>query len=216
MKPSMQTSELISALADGQLGGDDFAAALHACRQDGSAVASWDTYHLIGDALRSPASPARSADMAFMARLNQRLAGNPLPGLLPTLFATWFMFLPRMCPTVAVRPPTTAISAGSWLRGSLRWRQYRPSHGMPPACSRPLRRRNLPRHRFPSKCWSLRRKAPWCATHGLKNCWPLTSNWAAPRPCKSLLAFCAMPHLRPRAMPGAERAVGRTRRFAIS
>jgi sigma-E factor negative regulatory protein RseA len=80
MKPSMQTSELISALADGQLGGDDFAAALHACRQDESAVASWDTYHLIGDALRSPASPARSADMAFMARLNQRLAGESLAG----------------------------------------------------------------------------------------------------------------------------------------
>jgi sigma-E factor negative regulatory protein RseA len=80
MKPSMQTSELISALADGQLGGDDFAAALHACRQDDSAVACWDTYHLIGDALRSPASPARSADMAFVARLNQRLAGEALAG----------------------------------------------------------------------------------------------------------------------------------------
>lgn len=78
MKPSTQTSELISALADGQLGGDDFAAALHVCRQDDSAVASWDTYHLIGDALRSPASPARSADMAFVARLNQRLAGESL------------------------------------------------------------------------------------------------------------------------------------------
>lgn len=80
MKPSMQTSELLSALADGQLGGDDFAAALHACRQDDSAAASWDTYHLIGDALRSPASPALGADMAFVARLNQRLAGESLAG----------------------------------------------------------------------------------------------------------------------------------------
>lgn len=80
MKPSMQTSELISALADGQLGGDDFAAALHACRQDDSAAASWDTYHLIGEALRSPASRAQSADMAFMARLNQRLAEESLVG----------------------------------------------------------------------------------------------------------------------------------------
>jgi sigma-E factor negative regulatory protein RseA len=80
MKSSMQTSELISALADGQLGGEDFAAALHACRQDGSAAASWDTYHLIGDALRSPASPVLSADMAFLARLNQRLAGESLAG----------------------------------------------------------------------------------------------------------------------------------------
>jgi sigma-E factor negative regulatory protein RseA len=78
MKPSMQTSELMSALADGQLGGEDFAAALQACRQDDSAAASWDTYHLIGDALRSPASCAPSADTAFLARLNQRLAGESL------------------------------------------------------------------------------------------------------------------------------------------
>lgn len=80
MKPSMQTSELISALADGQLGGKDFAAALQACRQDDSAVASWDTYHLIGDALRSPASRALSADMTFLANLNQRLAEESLAG----------------------------------------------------------------------------------------------------------------------------------------
>ena len=76
----MQTSELMSALADGQLGGEDFAAALQACRQDDSAAASWDTYHLIGDALRSPASRVLSADMAFVARLNQRLAGESLSG----------------------------------------------------------------------------------------------------------------------------------------
>jgi sigma-E factor negative regulatory protein RseA len=78
MKPSLQTSELISALADGQLDGEDLAAALQACGQDDSALACWDTYHLIGDALRSPASRGLSADMAFLARLNQRLAEQPL------------------------------------------------------------------------------------------------------------------------------------------
>ena len=78
MKPSLQTSELLSALADGQLGGEDLAAALQACGQDDSALACWDTYHLIGDALRSPASRGLSADMAFLARLNQRLAAQPL------------------------------------------------------------------------------------------------------------------------------------------
>jgi sigma-E factor negative regulatory protein RseA len=83
MKPSMQTSELMSALADGQLGGEDFAAALQACGQDDSAIASWDTYHLIGDALRSPVSPALSADRAFLARLSQRLAAEPLVGAAP-------------------------------------------------------------------------------------------------------------------------------------
>jgi sigma-E factor negative regulatory protein RseA len=54
----MQTSELMSALADGQLDGEDFAAALHASRHDDSAKACWDTYHLIGDALRSPSHGA--------------------------------------------------------------------------------------------------------------------------------------------------------------
>jgi sigma-E factor negative regulatory protein RseA len=73
MKPSMQTSELMSALADGQLDGEDFAAALHASRHDDSAAACWDTYHLIGDALRS-SHGVRGADPAFLSRLNQRLA----------------------------------------------------------------------------------------------------------------------------------------------
>lgn len=74
MKSSLQTSELMSALADGQLSGEDFAAALHASCHDDSAISAWDTYHLIGDALRSPALAARGADMAFLGRLNQRLA----------------------------------------------------------------------------------------------------------------------------------------------
>ncbi|MCJ7798512.1 MAG: sigma-E factor negative regulatory protein, partial [Polaromonas sp.] len=55
MKSSMHTSELLSALADGQLVGEDFAAALQACQQDASALACWERYHLIGDVLRQPA-----------------------------------------------------------------------------------------------------------------------------------------------------------------
>jgi len=82
MKPSMQTSELMSALADGQLGGEDFAAALHASRHDDSALACWDTYHLIGDALRS-AHGARGANPVFLSRLNQRLAQEASPAAAP-------------------------------------------------------------------------------------------------------------------------------------
>lgn len=83
MKPSMQTSELMSALVDGQLGGENFAAALQACRHDESAIASWNTYHLIGDVLRSPGFGVRGADSAFVSRLNQRLAQETLPGAVP-------------------------------------------------------------------------------------------------------------------------------------
>ena len=82
MKPSMQTNELMSALADGQLGREDVAAALQACQRDESAFASWNTYHLIGDVLRSPgrapAPVARGADLSFVCRLNERLAQEPL------------------------------------------------------------------------------------------------------------------------------------------
>lgn len=88
MKSSMQTNELMSALADGQLSGEDFAAALHASCHDDSAVVAWDTYHLIGDTLRSPAIQARGADMAFLKRLNQRLALESSPNTRPYLAAS--------------------------------------------------------------------------------------------------------------------------------
>ena len=78
MKPSMTTSELLSALADGQLGDEEFAAALDACGHDESALDCWNTYHLIGDVLRSPANQpaplATDTELAFVGRLNKRLA----------------------------------------------------------------------------------------------------------------------------------------------
>jgi len=97
MKPSMQTSELMSALADGQLGGEDFAAALHASRHDDSALACWDTYHLIGDALRS-AHGARGADPAFLSRLNQRLAQEAAPAAVPRPVQPLVQDLPAALP----------------------------------------------------------------------------------------------------------------------
>jgi sigma-E factor negative regulatory protein RseA len=86
----MQTSELLSALADGQLVGDDFVAAVQACQQDESALARWDSYHLIGDVLRLPARAtlplSQGADLAFVDRLNQRLAQEtPAGAALPDL-----------------------------------------------------------------------------------------------------------------------------------
>src|SRR5437867_4113008 len=74
MNPAMQTGELISALADGQPAGDDLAAALEACQQGDSALVSWNTYHLIGDVLRSPEPVVQAVDLTFLERLNLRLA----------------------------------------------------------------------------------------------------------------------------------------------
>lgn len=89
MKPSLQTSELISALADGQLEGEEFAQALQTCRLDESALPCWNTYHLIGDVLRSPGPTAYSisgdAGLAFVSRLNKRLVGERRIDLAPGL-----------------------------------------------------------------------------------------------------------------------------------
>lgn len=66
--------EAISALADGQLRGDEFAQAVDAVAQDEDAQTVWDTYHLVGDVLRNGALGARARDHEFVARLSARLS----------------------------------------------------------------------------------------------------------------------------------------------
>ncbi|MDI1268437.1 MAG: sigma-E factor negative regulatory protein [Polaromonas sp.] len=85
MKPMTQHSELISALADGQLASGDFARALAACEADAQALDSWNTYHLIGDVLRSPELIPHAADTAFVARLRVRLSQEPVLVAAPAL-----------------------------------------------------------------------------------------------------------------------------------
>ncbi len=68
------TRELVSALADGQLRGEEFARALALIEHSEEARAHWHAYHLVGDVLRSDELAAGSArDVAFAARLRQRL-----------------------------------------------------------------------------------------------------------------------------------------------
>ncbi|PHM21393.1 MAG: anti-anti-sigma factor [Curvibacter sp. PD_MW3] len=68
------TRELVSALADGQLRGEEFARALALTEHSEDARAQWHAYHLVGDVLRSGELAASSArDAAFAARLRQRL-----------------------------------------------------------------------------------------------------------------------------------------------
>ena len=83
MKISVTPAEILSALADGHLDEEGFADALAACHKDKAAMQCWNTYHLIGDVLRAPARSAAAvqpdAGLAFVSRLNQRLAQEPLP-----------------------------------------------------------------------------------------------------------------------------------------
>lgn len=69
--------EHVSALADGQLQGEEFGRVVEAlCTQD-ELRARWQTYHLVGDVLRSGRHLPCSDTTRFVARLQQRLAAEP-------------------------------------------------------------------------------------------------------------------------------------------
>lgn len=73
----MDDFERISALADGQLGDDDFDAVVAAMGTSDDARAAWHSYHVIGDVLRGGDLSACADGTAFVARLRQRLADQP-------------------------------------------------------------------------------------------------------------------------------------------
>lgn len=71
----------MSALADGQLRDDETPLAWKAIERNDEAAASWNRYHLIGEALRSPIDSslglAANADStSFLDRLNLKLQGE--------------------------------------------------------------------------------------------------------------------------------------------
>jgi sigma-E factor negative regulatory protein RseA len=69
----MQTQEMISALADGQLRGDAFARGVEVAAGDPLALETWHTYHLIGDVLRSGECTVGMVPEAFLSRVQSRL-----------------------------------------------------------------------------------------------------------------------------------------------
>ena len=73
MDDAVTKNEWISALADGQLLGHDFAQALNRVATETDAVQCWKTYHLIGDVLRSPELARPDDGGAFLARLRASL-----------------------------------------------------------------------------------------------------------------------------------------------
>ncbi|MEY2617859.1 MAG: hypothetical protein RL522_861 [Pseudomonadota bacterium] len=71
--------EWVSAMADGQLQGEALCKGLEALALDAAARERWQAYHFIGDVLRSPELAGGTPPAAFLARLSQRLAVEPLP-----------------------------------------------------------------------------------------------------------------------------------------
>ncbi|OOG52144.1 sigma-E factor negative regulatory protein [Polaromonas sp. C04] len=73
MNDMVNEHEVISALADGQLRGEEFARAVEAVSANAQALATWHAYHVVGDVLRSGELAACRQDVAFIARLKTRL-----------------------------------------------------------------------------------------------------------------------------------------------
>jgi sigma-E factor negative regulatory protein RseA len=61
--------ELVSALADGQLRGEEFARTVAWVGDTEDARLTWHAYHVVGDVLRSGETVASARDAAFMQRL---------------------------------------------------------------------------------------------------------------------------------------------------
>ena len=72
---ALSTRERLSALADDELGADELAALLDACREDGAALRCWTTYQLIGEALRLPAQAAVRVPEQTAVRPSAQAAG---------------------------------------------------------------------------------------------------------------------------------------------
>jgi len=74
------TFEALSALADGEASDRDLARACAGWRDDESARQRWQSYHLVGEVMRSDADarPGRRSDADFLAAFRDRLAQEPV------------------------------------------------------------------------------------------------------------------------------------------
>ena len=75
---SIESAELVSALVDGQLQGDEFVHALADLASSGEARSNWDAYHLLGDVMRSGEDQVRAHDADFVLRLRQRMVKDTI------------------------------------------------------------------------------------------------------------------------------------------
>jgi sigma-E factor negative regulatory protein RseA len=106
----MQTHEMISALADGQLRGEAFAHGVEIAAGDPAALETWHTYHLIGDVLRSGEFTIGMVPEAFLGRVQSRLQQEPRTG------ATVAAAMSAVIPQVRPEQPVAANDA------SFRWK----------------------------------------------------------------------------------------------
>ncbi len=75
--------DLLSALMDGQLHGEEFARIVELLGHDQEACSSWRAYHVAGDVLRCGESIVGSDEAVFLQRLKVRLRQEPSPARRP-------------------------------------------------------------------------------------------------------------------------------------
>ena len=81
MTDDLKNKELLSALVDGELYGDELSQAV-AWAEEGEGHASWQLYHLVGDVLRSP-ELAHHSQHDLLSGLRAQLAQEPPLSLQP-------------------------------------------------------------------------------------------------------------------------------------
>jgi sigma-E factor negative regulatory protein RseA len=111
------TDEAISALADGQLRGEEFASTVETVTADSHALATWHAYHVVGDVLRSGELAACRRDVAFVARLKNRLRQEQMG--LPPMNVTGSSTVPLHSTKPQGRPIEHRRAANE---SSLRWK----------------------------------------------------------------------------------------------
>ena len=82
----MDNRELISALADGQLQGEDFARGVQAAAHDARSREAWCSYQVVSEVLRTGRASTGTPPEAFLAKLQQRLQDEqPLAAPMPVV-----------------------------------------------------------------------------------------------------------------------------------
>lgn len=79
MTNTLEHGEQLSALADGQLPQEMASQTLDWLLCDDAAQSRWNTYHLLGEVIRTGVSSCPEREFAFMQRFNAALAKEPSP-----------------------------------------------------------------------------------------------------------------------------------------
>lgn len=114
MTDDLKNKELLSALVDGELYGDELSQAV-AWAEEGEGHASWQLYHLVGDVLRSP-ELAHHSQHDLLSGLRAQLAQEPPLSLQP---AALEQLAPAQLPMTSavqspVRDPVANASVFRW------------------------------------------------------------------------------------------------------